>query len=656
MTDIVPAVEGLGFGGDYNPEQWPRRIWDEDVELMREAGVNLATVNVFSWASVNPAPGKWEFGQLDEIMDLLAESGVQVDLATPTAAPPPWFSVAHPETLPVDEYGRRKNYGSRGEYCPSSPVYQEAAVEMASKLAERYASHPALAMWHVGNEFFQRCFCDQTAAAFRTWLTERHGDLDGLNHAWGTAFWSQTYTDWEQVLPSRVATSTPNPGQILDFQRFCSDALLGLFRAEAAAIEAHSEAPITTNLMVTGNFTMLDYHRWAEHMNGDRRLIAVDHYVLPADEIEAEAQVAFAADRSRGLARGGPWLLMEQAANSSAWRQGFFAKKPGEQLRHSLSYVARGSEGALYFQWRASKAGAERWHSAMLPHGGTETKTWREVKTLGGWFRRLAEIKGSRVRSRAAILLDHESVWASANPGEMSAFIDPYPEIRRWHAALWRRGVVCDVAHPTDDLAGRSVVFAPSLYMLEDDANLRRYVEQGGTLVVGPNSGIVDRNDHVHDGLPGALRDLLGVRIEEFHPLRDGERAALDDGTEGAVWTEAAHAEGAEVVAGYIDYPSTGAIFRRELGDGAVWYLTTRPTDLDPFLDRLDLAPEVPGLPAGVEAVRRDHEDGRTYLFAINHTHKAVTIPSEGTDLLTGTPWTPRTHLHSNSAAVIRER
>lgn len=656
MTDIAPAIEGLAFGGDYNPEQWPREVWDEDIALMREAGVNAVTVNVFSWAGVNPAPGVWEFGRLDDIMDLLAEGGIKADLATSTASPPPWFSQRHPDTLPVDPEGRRLNYGARAEYCPHAPAFQAAVVEMASKLAERYDGHPALAMWHVGNEYYRSCYCDHAAAAFRTWLQERHGDLDGLNHAWGTTFWSQTFTDWEQVLPPRISAETPNPGHVLDFKRFGSESLLKLFRSEAEAIERHSPGvPITTNLMVTGDFSGIDYHSWGEYMNAENRLIATDHYLVPEGPIEPEAQVAFGADASRGLARGGPWLLMEQAANSSAWRGGYFAKKPGEQLRHSLSYVAHGSEGAMFFQWRASRYGAERWHSAMLPHGGPESKTFREIKTLGDWLGKLAEIKGSVVESKAAILLDFESVWASATPGQPSGHMAPYPELRRWHAALWRRGVTCDLANPEWDLSRYEVVFAPSLYLLADDVNLRRFVEGGGTLVVGPYSGVVDRNEHVHPGLPGALGELLGVRVEEFVPLREGETVMLDDGAEGHAWSEIVRAEGAEVVAGYTDYPGGPAIFRRGLGDGEVWYLSTRLTDLNPLFDRLDLNGEFPGLPEGVETVRRTHEDGRTYLFAINHTDRPSLIPSAGTDLLTGATWTPRTHLHGNSAAVIRE-
>ncbi|WP_198667750.1 beta-galactosidase [Glycomyces dulcitolivorans] len=655
-NDIIPTVEGLAYGGDYNPEQWPREVWDEDVRLMREAGVNIVSVNIFAWARINPGPGEWDFEQLDAIMDLLADAGIKADLATSTASPPPWFSEAHPETLPVNAEGVRLNSGARAEYCPHAPAFRDAVVEMASRLAERYTGHPALAMWHVGNEYYRSCFCDFAADAFRAWLLERHGSLAGLNDAWGTVFWSQTYTAWSQVLPPRICAETPNPGLVLDWQRFSSDALLKLFRSEADAIAKYSsDKPITTNLMVTGDFSGIDYHRWGDHVTGPNRLVATDHYLIPEHDTDIEwpAQVAFGADASRGLAGGSPWLLMEQAANSSAWRRGYFAKKPGDQLRHSLSYVARGSEGAMYFQWRASRYGAERYHSAMLPHGGEDSKVFREVKEFGAQLKQIAEVKGSRVVARAAVLLDFESSWAAKTPGQPSADMATYPELRRWHAALWRRGVTTDIVNPAWDLSGYEFVFAPHLYLLDSDAHLRDYVEHGGTLVIGPYSGIVDRNDHVRPGLPGAIRDLIGVRVEEFVPIPEGETIALDDGTEGQTWSEAAHALDADVVASFTDYPSTGAIFHRHVGQGEVWYLATRPTDLNPLLDRLGISTDVP---EGLELVRRRHEDGRSYLFAINHTEKPQQLQATGKDLLTGKPWTEASILEPGQGVVIRER
>ena len=257
--------------------------------------------------------------------------------------------------------------------------------------------------------------------------------------------------------------------------------------------------------------------------------------------------------------------------------------------------------------------------------------------------------------SRAAVLLDFNSVWAANTPGQPSSDMDTYPELRRWHAALWRRGVTTDLVNPAWDLSGYEYVFAPHLYLLDDDAHLRAYVEGGGTLVVGPYSGIVDSNEHVHPGLPGALGDLMGVRVEEFVPIAKGEKATMDDGTAGQTWSEVAHAVDAEVVASFKDYPGTPAVFRRKAGRGEVWYLATRPVEVDRFLERLGVVPDFPQAPEHLELVRRTHADGRSYVFAINHGEEPAKVPVTGTNLLTGKPWAPALSLEPGDCAVIRE-
>ena len=407
MGRLVPKVSGLSYGGDYNPEQWPEEVWPQDVALMREAGVNLVTVAVFGWAWLEPAPGAYTFDRLDRIMDGLHAGGIRVCLATATASPPPWFSYAHPETLPVDADGRRLTYGSRQAICPSSPVYRQAALALTEQLARRYHDHPALALWHVHNEYACHnayCYCDTSAAAFRDWLQRRYGDLDALNAAWGTAFWSQTYTDWAQVQPPRATPTSKNPGQVLDFRRFSSAEHLANFVAERDVLHALAPGiPVTTNLM-TGSCVDLDYWAWGREMTGPDRLVSNDHYILAEHPLEPPAQIAFAADLARSLA-GGPWLLMEHSTSAVNWQPRNLAKPPGQLIRDSLAHVARGSEGALYFQWRASRAGSEKWHSAMVPHAGTESKIWREVVTLGGHLRALAEVEGARTEAEVAVLV-----------------------------------------------------------------------------------------------------------------------------------------------------------------------------------------------------------------------------------------------------------
>jgi beta-galactosidase len=648
----------LFFGGDYNPEQWPEEVWAEDVALMREAGVNLVTVGVFSWAFLEPAPGRYEFGWLDRVLDLLADGGIAVDLATATASPPPWFSHANPLSLPVDRDGRRLSYGSRQAFCPTSPEYRDAALALVERLAARYHDHPALALWHIHNEYGCHnltCYCDRSAEAFRRWLTGRYGDLDALNEAWGTSFWSQRYTDWEQVLPPRATPTFGNPTQELDFRRFSSDALLELCVAERDVLRRVSPGtPATTNFM-TGMFTGLDYWRWAPELD----LVSTDHYLTAADP-DAHVGLAFAADLARSLA-GGSWLLMEHSTSAVNWQPRNTAKAPGQMMRNSLSHVARGSEGALFFQWRASRSGAEKWHSGLVPHAGTDSRIWREVKELGAALDALAPVRGSAVEAEVAVLLDYPSGWATEQPAQPSADMTAFDEIRRWYAALWRAGVTADLAHPSGDLSRYRAVLVPALYLVSDAdaANLRGYVEAGGTVLIGPYSGIVDEHDRVRlGGYPGAFADLLGLRIEEFYPLLAGETVELSGGSVGRVWRELGRAEVAEVLESYVDGPVAGS--PAITCNGRAWYAGTRLVDAD--LERLvrrvcdsaGVRPAVPGAPPGLEAVRRRHPDGTSYLFLINHTGTALPVDASGTDVLTGREIVEQVTVPAGAVVVLR--
>ncbi|MDG4831324.1 beta-galactosidase [Solwaraspora sp. WMMD1047] len=634
MAFDIPAVPGFAFGGDYSAEQWPEPVWVEDVGLMKTAGVNLATVGVFSWALLETAPGRYEFDWLDRLLDLLAGHGVAVDLATATASPPPWFSHAHPESLPVGPTGTTIWYGSRQAYCPSSPAYRTAAARLVEQLATRYAGHPALAMWHVNNEYgchISRCWCDISAAAFRDWLRNRYGDLAGLNAAWGTSFWSQRYTDWEQIIPPRDTPSYPNPTQQLDFHRFSSDELLACFRVERDLLHRLSPGvPVTTNFL--GGLWDLDYWAWAREVD----VVSMDHYLI-AEHPQPYADLAFVADLARSLAGGRPWALMEHATSAVNWQPRNLAKPPGRLRRDSLAHVARGADSVLYFQWRASKAGAEKWHSGMVPHAGTDSKVWQEVVALGAELGALAEVVGSEVVADVAILLDWSSLWAQRQPSQPSVDLDPLAVIKGWHAALTEATITCDLAHPESDLRRYRLVLAPALYLVSDAgaANLTGFVAGGGTALVGPYSGVVDDNDHVRlGGYPGAWRDLLGVRVQEHFPLPAGARVALTDGGAGSVWTELAVPTDAEVLTGYADGPLAGspALTRRAHGAGTAYYLTTllAGAHLRDLLTRLardaGVTPVLPDPPEGVTAVQRRHPDGRGYTFIATDGPTAPTL------------------------------
>ena len=663
--DLAAALGGLAYGGDYAPEQWPEEVWAQDVRLMREAGVNLVTVGVFAWALLEPVEGRYEFGWLDRVLDLLDGAAIKVDLATATASPPPWLSLAYPNSLPVDEDGRQLWPGSRQAYCPSSPDFRRAAGGLTEALATRYGSHPALVLWHVSNEYgahVPHCYCDTSAVAFRRWLAAQYGSIEALNQAWATAFWSQCYADWAQVLPPRASPAQRNPAQLLDFYRFSNDEHLACFRAERDVLRRLTpQVPVTTNFMIA-HAKWVHYRSWA----GEVDVVSNDHYSLSAAAQDIAIDAALAGDISRGVSGGRPWLLMEHAPSAVNWQPRNFARPPGQLRRNSLGHVARGADSLLFFQWRASRAGAEKFHSALLPHAGTETKLWHEAVGLGQDVRQIAAIAGSRVQADVAILWDWPAWWALELDGHPSVDVTYLDQIRSWYCSLWRRNITVDAVHPEADLTAYRLVLVPSLYLISDVGaqNLADYAEQGGHLAVGHFSGIVDEHDAVRlGGYPGAFRDLLGVHTEEFFPLPQGGSVRLSNGWTATVWTELLHADDAEVMATYVDgpLPATPAVTRRARGGGAAWYVATR---LDQgSLDKLLLAvaddagvTPVGVAPPGVELVRRRHAPaGPAYLFVLNHTDQPADVAAIGPELLTGTPASGTLTVAGGGVAVVCE-
>ncbi|MGW0944823.1 beta-galactosidase [Streptomyces sp. NPDC002623] len=638
-ADGDPAAPRLAYGADYNPEQWPRDVWEEDVRLMQAAGVNVVSVGIFSWARIQPGPDTWDFGWLDEVMDLLHAGGIGVDLATATASPPPWLTTAHPEILPVTANGETLWPGARQHWRPTSPVFREYALRLVRAIADRYKDHPALVAWHVSNEL--GChnvydYSDDAARAFRLWLRARYGTLDALNHAWGTAFWSQRYSDWEQILPPRLAASHPNPTQQLDFKRFSSDALKDHLIAEREILkEITPGVPVTTNFMVMGNTKGMNYPDWA----GEIDFVSNDHYVHPGPQDRDE--LSFSANLTSGIAAGRPWFLMEHSTSAVNWQPVNVAKRPGDLARDALLHVAHGADAVCYFQWRQSAAGAEKYHSAMVPHAGEDSDLFRAVADLGAKLEALAPVAGSERESAAVgILYDWQSWWASEQDSHPTSLLDYRQEALDWYSALLALGVRADLVTTRAELSRHQVLIAPVLHVVPAELakDLTRYAEQGGHLVTTYFSGIVDENDHVWlGGYPGALRELLGIRIEEFGPLLAGQSVELDDSGTGSLWTDRITVTDGdtEVLAHYRtgDHAGRPAVTRRPTGDGSASYVSTRlgvdglrsllPRLLEPAGVRSELPAQARG---SVElTVRRGAEE--RFLFLVNRTDDTVQVP-----------------------------
>ncbi|MCO4255324.1 beta-galactosidase [Pseudarthrobacter cellobiosi] len=662
-TTPVTALSGNGklvYGCDYNPEQWDREVWQEDVLLMRQAGVNLVAVNIFGWAELEGSPGTYSFERLDEILGLLHANGIAVNLGTGTSSTPAWLTTLHPEILPQSASGTRAWPGGRQAWCPSSPLYREHALRLVQEVARRYGGHPAVRLWHVSNELGCHnalCYCDVSAAAFRGWLIDRYGSLDALNKAWGTTFWSQRYSDWQQLLPPRVTVSTNNPMQVLDFHRFSSDELLGYYQSEAEVLRQHSSIPVTTNFMVAAHVRNQDYWSWAPHMD----VIANDHYLdhrLDSPTME----LAFAADTTRGLANGQPWLLMEHSTSAVNWQPRNIAKGPGEMLRNSLAHLARGADGLCFFQWRASVQGSEKFHSAMLPHSGTDSRIWREVVELGGILDKLAEVGGTTVQAEAALVFSWEAWWAYDQESHPSSDVRYLDQVHAIYKALWEAGITVDVVAPGADLSGYKLAVVPGLYLVrEREAGvLAEYVRKGGHAVVTYFSGIVDENERVlAGGYPGAFRSLLGIRTEEFFPLAPGQALALDNGSAAALWTEALRLEGAEAKVCFVEGHLTGtaAVTRNRHGSGHAWYIGTalNPAALRDVVTEAAGGAGITGLasPEGLEAVVRAGTDN-SYVFLINHSEEEHKYAVQGHELIVGEDVSSVVAVPAGAVRVVR--
>ncbi|MFE5409072.1 beta-galactosidase [Microbacterium sp. NPDC056569] len=659
---------GICFGGDYNPEQWPREVWQEDAELMVRAGVNLVTVGVFSWACLEPSPGEYDFAWLDEVLDLLHARGVAVDLATPTASPPPWLGILHPETLPVNPDGVRLAAGSRNQFTPASRVYRERALAIATVLAERYAAHPAVRMWHVGNEFGQIDFGDEAAREFRLWLRERYGSIDALNDAWGTLVWAQRYRDFDEIVPPRRMPYLVNPAQSLDFRRYTSWALQRVFTEQRDAIRAAGATqPVTTNFM--GFEPLTDLWEWA----GDVDVVADDQYP-DHGSVTASSDIALVQDLMRSLGHGRPWVLMEQAVSATSWRPHNLPKSRDRARLDSLQAVARGADAVCFFQWRQARTGAERFHSAMLPHAGADTEVFETTCALGADLRRLRPVVGGRVAASVALLFDWPSRWAADEPGRPTERLDTLEQVQRWHRALWRRGIAVDVVRPGADLSAYATVLVPHTYIIETDAAaaLRTAVQRGASLVVGPFSGVADVNAGILTGRsPVPLRDLLGVSGEEWVGLPDAPTPVTVEPTwttaparvEASVLGECLRADGADVLARFGAGHLVGApaITRNGVGAGTAWYLGAILSDdalaavLDDALDAAGVTGVTPDrvLPDDVEAVQRGEA-----LFLLNHGDRArhIMLPGPRRDLLSDADVEGRPTLAPGAAMVLIER
>lgn len=586
----------LLHGGDYNPEQWLDcpEILEEDIRLMKEAGVNCVTLGVFSWSVLEPEEGVYNFGWLEEIIDDLGHAGIQVILATPSGAMPHWMTQKYPEVMQVRQDGSRNLPGKRHNFCYTSPVMRKKTAAVDEALSRKFGRKENVILWHISNELGGNfsdgtCHCEACQSAFREWLKEKYGTLDNLNRAWWGRFWSHEYTEWEQIHSPADRGETTVTALELDWRRFVTEQFCSFCEMEISAVKKHSDLPATTNYM--DFFKNINYNRLARGLD----IISWDNYPFwhrEKDEVPTAVRAAFNHSMMRSMKKQ-PFLLMESAPSVINWRENNPVKRPGMHMLSSMQALAHGSDSVQYFQWRKGRGSYEKFHGAVLDHkNGSNTRVFREVSEVG---RRLPGLEhlldGTVNRPDAAVLFDWENWWAVEDITGPRLDLDYPGYVMDHYRAFWEQGIEADIVDMDADLSGYRLVSAPLNYMYKAGwaEKIRAFVRDGGIFVTTFFSGMADETDLCFTG-SHPLEDVLGVVQEEIDaPSKDFENRFIYSGKEypAVRMCEIVHVkEGTEVLSVYERdfYAGLPVVTRRSYGEGQVYYLAAE-SDLS-FLRR----------------------------------------------------------------------
>lgn len=670
---LFPQVNGMIHGGDYNPEQWLDRpdILKEDIRLMKKAGVNCATLGVFSWSVYEPAEGEYHFDWLTGIMDELYKNGIYTVLATPTGARPAWLDAKYPEAMRVGRDGVRNMHGLRHNHCLTSPAFRKKAESLIRRLADRVKDHPGLILWHISNELGGECYCPLCQAKFREYLKLRfHDDINELNHAWWTTFWSHTYSSFDQIEAPMAHGEGSIMGLNLAWKEFTTWNMCQYISFERTILkEITPKIPATTNFMHL--YPGLDYHKLAKQLD----VISWDSYPVYHNNQETVMQTSMGAafDHAlmRGMKPGQPFMLMESTPSLVNWHPYNKLKRPGMHRVGSLQAIACGSDTVQYFQWRKGRGSFEQYHGAVLDHLGTDdTRVFREVTEVGELLKKLAPVTGSAVTAKAAVLFDWSNRWAVADMAGLAKETKKYEQTcLDQFSSLLKIGVETDVVSPLADLSGYAVAVAPMLYLLKPETapHLKAYVEQGGRLILTYLCGYVDEHELCWlGGFPGdGMKELAGLYSEEIDTLYPTDRNHADfadgDSFEIRDYCEVLKASDAEVMAEYRDdfYAKTPVVTRKKTGKGECWYVGARieQAGMEKIYRQclteagVALAP----MPEGVEHHCRENGTER-FDFYLNETDQPQAVPavSAGKELLGETEVTDTVSLEPYGVAVVR--
>lgn len=629
------------FGGDYCPEQWDESIQTEDIAMMKELGVNTATLNVHAWIFCEPEEGVFDFAWLDAVIARLKEAHISIVMGSATTATPAWLYQKDPGIMKTDIQGRALKHGVRERFCPTSPTYLSAVERFVTTLASHYKDEESIILWHLNNELSGFCYCENCEREFRNWLRKKFGSIDNLNRSWCTAMWGRYYTSFDDIMaPNELSELYRNvnkagydldslPTEAIEYARFMSEKHTELFELESRCIKAHIPDAVCTN-----NFQFRDrfnYHRIA----GAIDTVSLDIY---PNRGEPSYEAAFNLDIARNFkSEDTPFLIMEMTPNHASWSKNCPAKRPGEVGRIAMDNIAHGANSALYFQIRKTPAGFEKVHGAMISHAGhLDTRIARELKALAGDLGKLPlDLMEEGLAAKVGVIHDWDVKLGVEIPCTVQKNIDYSAEVKHYYRYFHENNIPVDVISLDQDFSRYALIVAPMLYMVREEyaRNLVEFVRGGGVLVLTYYSGYVNESDYMYlGGQPGPFRDIAGLWVEEIDGAgpEDGNRMVFDDGSSYEVgWMcDIIRLEGARVLASYRDgyYRNTPCVTENAYGAGTCFYVGARPEEAG--VDRiLQNATKVAGIkpvlstPEGVRATRRG-----PYVFLINHMEQDVRV------------------------------
>jgi beta-galactosidase len=634
-TASSTQVPPLLLGAAWYPEQWPESRWETDLTLMEKAHLHVVRVGEFAWSTLEPTEGHYDLDWLERAINLAGKYGIYTVLGTPTATPPAWLTTKYPETLRIDDNGRRAEHGNRLQYDWSDPKYRALSRGIVEKLATRFGHNPYVIGWQLDNEVSQTSTSDGARKQFQDWLQKRYGTLDALNARWTTSYWSESYTDWSQIpIPKHGGVDNGNPGLLLCWRLFISDTWRSYMLNQIDVIRPRADARqfITTNTM--GFFQYYDHYITESVLD----LAAWDDYI-PDGKIDPTWN-GMAHDLTRGFKRKNFWV-METQPGFVNWSSVNPSLKKGDVRALAWHDIAHGADTVSFWQWRSALNGQEQYHGTLVGADGAPVPLYPEVQQIGAEFEKLGPVLANTyVDSEVAILHSYEARWAIEWQPQSDKF-DPLQEMARYYGPLHRATQAVDIVAPNVDLSKYKLVIAPALNLVtgEDANNLIAYVKAGGNLVLTPRSGMKDADNALQTNRqPGPLEPLLGGRVEQFYALKESvpvDGALLH--TKASIWAELLSTSSPDTKVllrygksnGWLD--GQPAVITRRVGSGSITYVGTvfdddaMQTLTAWLLTQAKVTKATIAVPEGVEAsVRRG--EGKTVHILVNFADKVETI------------------------------